>query len=355
VTNKSWGILAGQLVALTWRVILTKLYNLQYLRGVAAISVLLFHLGERYSLPFKIGSAGVDIFFVISGFIMWVTTSGRRWTPLEFMSRRIARIVPLYWIVTLATSLAIIFKPQFFFHNNLSVENFLGSLLFVPSSYGDEFHPVVIQGWTLVYEMFFYIIFAICLVFPKNIRIWAINGFLFSLVLAYPILPPGIIRTLSNPLLLEFCAGLTLGWLWTGRMACPLWLGAALLVAGILYLAVIDHMAPGLPRIVRWGLPAALIVAGGVFLELKRPAPPIYLANILGDASYSVYIWHVLLLIVLDAVFLRFHFPFFIQLPLLLFSSMTIVVVLYFLIEKPISNFLHNVIFYRRVNPQARH
>jgi exopolysaccharide production protein ExoZ len=70
--------------------------GIQYLRGLAATAVLLFHLSERFGGELKVGSAGVDVFFVISGFIMWVTTAGKKWSPQQFMGRRFIRIVPLY-------------------------------------------------------------------------------------------------------------------------------------------------------------------------------------------------------------------------------------------------------------------
>jgi exopolysaccharide production protein ExoZ len=119
------------------------LTSIQYLRGLAATAVLLFHLGERFGGEFKVGSAGVDVFFVISGFIMWVTTAGKNCSAQQFMRRRFIRIVPLYWIVIGVTALAILLKPQFLFGHDLSTHNFFGSLFFFPDVRNDEFHPVV--------------------------------------------------------------------------------------------------------------------------------------------------------------------------------------------------------------------
>ncbi|TGT35352.1 acyltransferase, partial [Mesorhizobium sp. M4B.F.Ca.ET.169.01.1.1] len=109
------------------------------------------------------GWVGVQVFFVISGFIMWVTTAGRPANPWRFMSRRITRIVPFYWIVTLLTAAGILLKPQFFYGHFLSVANFAVSLFFLPVLQDDALHPIVIQGWTLCYEMMFYLVFTLVL------------------------------------------------------------------------------------------------------------------------------------------------------------------------------------------------
>ena len=77
-----------------------RLDGIQHLRALAAIGVVLFHAAERSGLHFTIGAAGVDVFFVISGFIMWIITAGRPVTPNAFLRERILRIVPLYWLAT---------------------------------------------------------------------------------------------------------------------------------------------------------------------------------------------------------------------------------------------------------------
>src|SRR3954466_10752345 len=78
--------------------------SIQYLRGLAAFGVLAFHAADRAGYAFGTGAAGVDVFFVISGFIMWVTTCRKGPSPAAFMWKRIQRIVPLYWAVTLVTA-----------------------------------------------------------------------------------------------------------------------------------------------------------------------------------------------------------------------------------------------------------
>jgi exopolysaccharide production protein ExoZ len=82
----------------------TRFVSIQILRAVAALAVVVFHAGQRIAVPFSVGQAGVDIFFVISGFVMWIVTDNGK-TPTEFIRARIFRIAPLYWIATLLMAL----------------------------------------------------------------------------------------------------------------------------------------------------------------------------------------------------------------------------------------------------------
>ena len=120
------------------------------------------------------GQAGVDIFFVISGFIMWVTTHDRPTTPLRFMTNRIVRIVPLYWLITLAVAAMAFAVPSLFRGVVLTPEHVIKSLLFIPHYYPGmptRVWPLLLPGWTLNYEMVFYLVFAIALLLPRRLMI----------------------------------------------------------------------------------------------------------------------------------------------------------------------------------------
>ena len=99
-----------------------KLAGVQYLRGFAAIAVLLYHVGEQYKVPFEIGAARVDIFFVISGFILWSTTSRSTTSVSDYFWKRFTRVIPLYWIVLGVTFVSVNAKPGFFFNHDASAE-----------------------------------------------------------------------------------------------------------------------------------------------------------------------------------------------------------------------------------------
>jgi exopolysaccharide production protein ExoZ len=308
--------------------------SIQYLRAIAAISVLCFHVSEAYGLEFKIGAAGVDIFFVLSGFIMWVTTETRPVGPQEFMLRRLIRIVPLYWIATAATIVVAMLKPQFFFNLDLSIWNLIGSLFFLPVMKDEALRPVVEQGWTLSYEMFFYLIFAISLRLPELGRFWFLMAALVTVVVAHYLLPFSYVRIFTEPIILEFAAGIVIGRLWKQGFRLSFRVAVGLMIAGLVLLLARDLMAH-FDRVVRWGVPAVLLLLGAVFAERERGAPKLAFLQFLGEASYSIYIWHVLTGVMVTALLLRVGVPHAAQPWLVALGSLAFAIVCYLYIERP--------------------
>lgn len=317
-----------------------EIHGIQYLRAIAAMGVLAFHLSEQFGGPFDLGAAGVDLFFVISSFIMWVTTADRPITPQRFALHRFIRVVPLYWLVTCVTALGILLKPQFFYGHILSSENFLGSLAFLPSVQRGVFHPVVLQGWTLCYEMMFYAIFALTLWLKPSRRLAVLTVIFVVMAVLHDAMPSGYLRLYTNPIILEFLMGILIGTLWTGRLRVPRWLAIALFVLGLLALLATQFLAMDMMRLLRWGLPSALLVAGIVLIEKGRASRPVNLIGFLGDASYSIYLWHGVLAAVLTAVLLRLHLPTALQ-PVVLFSGcLVLAALLNLIIEQPLVRLL---------------
>ena len=167
-----------------------RLESVQILRAVAAMGVVFTHAITRVSTTFPgaeghslftsrrgqltVGDAGVDLFFVISGFIMlqvhW-RDLGVRGTPLRFMSRRILRIVPIYWLLTTVALVFQIFAPSVFttHFKGIDIWWIVGSYLFLPIPIpGSTISPLVGVGWTLNYEMFFYFVFSLMLLFQRR-------------------------------------------------------------------------------------------------------------------------------------------------------------------------------------------
>ena len=132
------------------------LANLQAVRAVAAIGVVVFHFGlmPATSLPFGVGAFGVDLFFVLSGFI--IAHSSAR-SARHFLPRRLIRVIPAFWIATL---LAALFTLQ-----GLSpAEAFdwlIQSLFYLPHPQGRP--PLIFVAWTLVYELAFYLLYWLAL------------------------------------------------------------------------------------------------------------------------------------------------------------------------------------------------
>lgn len=204
----------------------TKFCFLQALRAIAAWLVIADHAliavtrGEPSSpvtsIAWTLGETGVYIFFVISGFIMvhisW-DDFGRPGAAQRFMRRRIVRIVPLYWLATIG---AVVFHRVSANDNApAGLPELLQSLFFIPY-YAENvgWRPILGQGWTLNYEMMFYVIFAVALTFPRKLALWGVAVALGIFTLVGPALLTGILAYLSSPITLWFVLGIGIATLW---------------------------------------------------------------------------------------------------------------------------------------------
>lgn len=274
-----------------------ELRSIQFLRGLAAFGVLVFHAASRAGDAFGVGASGVDVFFVISGFIMWVVTCRGTSGPRQFLVRRAQRIVPLYWLITLGTAAGALLAPRAFPAMRPTLDHVAQSLLFIPHRDATGLiAPLIVPGWTLNYEVFFYLLFAVALLARTRWRAWIVTAALVALVLIRPFGDPrnAIWSTYTDPILLEFAAGLWLGWAWScdrlpGRRVAGLLLalGAASLVA-----TAISGVDVSAARVLLWGLPAVALVTGAVSFESHGAIPRWRPLALLGDASYSLYLVH---------------------------------------------------------------
>jgi exopolysaccharide production protein ExoZ len=258
---------------------------IQYLRGIAALLVVWFHAMGTFGHLYEVfGNVGVDIFFVISGFIMIVTTWQKDISPGRFLALRIVRVVPLYWIATLCMALLA----------GASALDTLRSVAFVPYS----INPVLYPGWTLNFEMFFYLIFALSL-FSKY-RLQLLAGMMLLMVgVGYTHHWQGLVaQTYTNSMLLEFLGGAALGYAWvSGRLAVGLPLSIGAVVTGIVFVVMRGHNGPVVIRVVG----VALLLVGCL-----HPTICTYKNDLLtkmGDASYSTYLSHPFILIAMAAVY----------------------------------------------------
>ncbi len=319
------------------------LVGIQVLRFVAAMLVVVMHLTQAYSLHilgedgrlyWSQGSAGVDIFFVISGLVMGLSTpppaptAAQRWRQARiFMGRRLLRVVPLYWFYTLLKAALLLALPSLALRYSMAPQHLLDSLLFVPAiSPWGRVEPTLPVGWTLNFEMLFYAIFAaaVALGAPRLLFALAAFGLVF---LAQAWQPDSVVLGFwGQSLVFEFILGL-------GIAKAHQRLKQNVPEAGLLALALGVVLMFGLPwqpdddRLGSWGLAAALIVAGAVWLEpwtqrlrlgqffLPKdiqfsapegvPPPAALRAGararswtllgvlvFLGDASYSIYLSH---------------------------------------------------------------
>lgn len=291
-----------------------QLRSIQILRGLAAFSVVLAHLVavERKYLPgmpltpsgLESGAAGVDLFFVISGFIMTSITMGRPRRPGDgrrFLLRRFTRIYPLYWVY-----FALIL-PLFLLHPDMvnsshGRPNLLTSFFLFP----DVHLPLLLVAWTLSFELYFYLVYACVFSFLQgwrsNLALLAWGGTIAAAnLLLHPTEAQPVLHLVCSPLNLEFIAGCFVARM-AGRIgrtasAGCLLAGIAIMLIGTLQFGAAPVMFPSLAwvRVAVYGVGAALMVLGAVGLEaVARRAPQVFVA--IGDSSYSLYLSHILTL-----------------------------------------------------------
>lgn len=317
---------------------MTTIHGIQYLRALAALAVVLFHAAEKTGYHFAIGAAGVDVFFVISGFIMWVISARRPVAPLAFLKERLRRIAPVYWLATVVMiggGIAGLFPNLI-----LSVEHVVASLLFIParSPSSGELWPVLVQGWTLNFEMFFYVVFAASLMLPRHRRLPAMAAiFVFLVLLGLAIdTDNALFMTYTRPVILEFVAGMIVAEFWLrGRVAGPR-SGVALVLGALLGFAALAVLRlPFDERIL--GPLAVMLVVGTLSIEAAGWLRKWALPTLLGDASYSIYLWHTFVISVVAKMAAMIGLA---PLPTLfaaLVAGTLAGVVAYFVVERPLT------------------
>ncbi|MFK0161403.1 acyltransferase family protein [Rhizobium sp. NPDC090279] len=327
------------------------LYGIQYLRAFAALAVVLFHAAERSGGHFRIGAAGVDVFFVISGFIMWTMSERRPVTPLRFVLDRLQRIAPSYWIVTaimIAGAVVGLFPNM-----KLTASHIFGSLLFIPvrSPSNGEIWPVLVQGWTLNFEMFFYVIFAACLFLPRRLRLGSLIGVFAAFVIVGAIIHPQspLLATYTRPIILEFVAGAVLGQLWLKGTVPGFGLGLALMIASIAGFAAIEILGIEFNEVTCGPLAIALVL-GMVSVERGGRLPQIVPLTYLGNASYSIYLWHTLAISMIVKLVATTPIPSDVVAFIGMILGTLLGVFAYELVEKPLRNLLRNF-SWRRARP----
>jgi exopolysaccharide production protein ExoZ len=266
-----------------------RIWTIQYLRAFAALAVLVHHLGYDNGDWFPVGSFGVDIFFVISGFIMSVMTATRGREIGKFIVDRIARIVPTYWLVTFMSAAGAAVRPWVFGIQPPDAQTLIFSLLFLPQ----VSPPVIPQGWTLNIEMFFYAAFAATLIFARVTQILVLSATLGSFVVLGFLtnIGAGAEKIYFTPRLLEFVGGLAIAEFWLrGRLS-----NRAFGIAGVLVgliAAQLAAMSASAVAMDTWIIASILVVAGALTCENKFEVPKIELLAAIGDASYVIYLIH---------------------------------------------------------------
>ena len=284
--------------------------SIRYLRGAAALLVVFQHValkGRQFSNDplsfFRFGHGGVDIFFIISGFIMCHTCSKGRAAeagPLDFLKRRAARILPLYWLLTLLALLVFVWNPSLV--NSESGDTRLVASFFLLPTDG---HYLVANGWTLAYEFYFYFIFACGMFFRGNSGRWFSAALLGILILLGPWVGTlGVFAGFAtDPLLAEFIYGIGIYFLFRSQWRLPTWASVLTVLAGIGLMASLSPRAFTGIRSIDFGVPALLICAGLVCLEPQLQKFRVKVLEMMGDSSYSLYLIHPFILSLISILF----------------------------------------------------
>lgn len=277
-----------------------KYYGIQYLRGLAAVFVIIYHsLMMAAVAPYfqnPIGDFGVDIFFVISGFVMWVATDNKKNGTLHFWWARILRVAPLYWFFTLLIISAALLLPSLFFNSRgIDPVFILKSLLFIPAQNPDvgDVTPVYTIGWTLIYEMFFYLLFGFGLLIGDMRKRFIFIVVLFSGLALCGMLgefKDPVLATYTGPIILEFSGGVVLGYFRQHLFNLGPKVGAGLVMAALASLLFVH--ADQSSRFWLYGVPSLALVSGVVVLEKYIQSNVKKIPLFLGEVSYSLYLSH---------------------------------------------------------------
>lgn len=282
-----------------------KIASIQALRAVAAWLVVLHHAHQIFFdlvatsvvgwIISARGAVGVDLFFVISGFVMMIATGSKLPAAGTFLLRRLARIAPAYWLATTLFACVLIafpvaLKPPF----RLDAVHFLLSASFTSSLVPDHFFPVLSVGWSLNFEMLFYLLLAAAIALAartgvKHLERWLVPGVIVALVYLYPWRFPGV-DMFKSKMLLMFAAGYLLGVVHVSFSLKQHRIGGLVLLGvGMAVILATDRND--------WLVRAAActsVVWGCLCLEQEFSRVK-SLAS-LGDWSYSTYLFHLIVL-----------------------------------------------------------
>jgi exopolysaccharide production protein ExoZ len=262
--------------------------SVQTLRGIAALSVVLFH-----ATWIGISSFGVELFFVLSGFIICHAAAKE---PDGFMLKRACRVIPLYALATIGVFVGALIVPSLFTSSQPTLWNLARSLLFIPYVRADGvMMPLLFLGWTLNYEMLFYVIFAMALMISRRFAPAIAALVIVLLASAHSLLAPlsAQLDFWTKPVIVDFFVGIIAYLIWSKHSGAIQKLPVA--IASGLAFAMLSLLVMGLPHGVSASIPIKALLGGVLLLAslrldgaIKWPAAML----LVGDASYSLYLLH---------------------------------------------------------------
>lgn len=351
-----------------------KLTNIQILRAVAALAVVFYHIavesagickagGTSCEGNYWFGNYGVNLFFMISGFIMVVTswkTFGQTGAVRAFLDKRLKRIVPLYWLVTTVGLIGVFFIPSMLSVSVLDPLYVIASYLFWPMERPNGLvRPLATLGWTLNLEMFFYVVFAVALFFGRLRGLLGAVTFLVTLTLLHA---TGLfsktgslafvpLNFWADPIILNFVFGIGVGAIYMKGWRTSKSQNLALVGVAIALLQTVEWVTPWLLQYEEshliYRLATALpmlpiMLLGGLGPQIDVTRLWSKAAMFLGDASYSLYLVHPFALRPFRALWIKFvgaDSPLWIFALASLTISIAVGVACYLIAERPFANY----------------
>lgn len=325
-----------------------KLNNIQILRGISALLVCCFHFRDTINFPgsaigdilFKKGSIGVPVFFIISGFIMAFTTQKINFSTNSFQQitlfykRRVIRIVPLYYLLTLAAMIPGGSFLLYFYGDGLY--ELTHSLLFLPTRKG---FPVLFLGWSLNFEMFFYLTFGLSLFFKEKRYYFIVGFFILTTILGYSIhFDSPYLKMVTNSLNLYFVVGIIFALLLNKHTVSKKWAAIVSVIGITSFILVLLSIIPIGNDWVKLAIISTFVFSFLTFDYVFHFEGNKFLI-FLGDISYSLYLSHPFVEIVLK----RFKIEGYLNIPFFLLKIVLVIIVaslLYYFVEKRVTHYL---------------
>jgi peptidoglycan/LPS O-acetylase OafA/YrhL len=318
----------------------------QLLRFIAAALVVLSHLRGDYKLvPY--GDFGVDIFFVISGFIIYHVTRG---DTEHFFTKRLIRIVPLYWLGTMVLATVALVAPSILNDVEFDLVRVATSLFFIPYwTDAHSFHPILLLGWTLNYELLFYFLFYLAMRISHRHRFLVCSGLLVILALSHPTATPNSAHFFwSGSYIIEFIYGMAIAvvvertqFLRLARMPLALAAVAMALYCYLLYPST-GYLDGSSQRFLMIGVPSALLVLLVLSCEQsvrRLPSVVTRFISFLGDLSFATYIFHAYIMGVLKRL-IGLEMNIYLYAAIVFACTTLVATSIFFIVEKPSRTYL---------------
>lgn len=319
-----------------------KFANIQMLRAIAAMLVIYIHaffVAMSYDINMqrpltawqRLPNCGVDIFFVLSGFIMVYVQFHKKYSPVNFFINRFVRIVPLYWFLILLLALIHVILPSVVLKTYFTWAWVFQSVAFTSDFFSHFHYPVLPNGWTLEYEMLFYLFFSASLFIRR-----------FSVSMCVTIICVLVFVVITHhAIMIEFIFGMLIGFFTIHKqvnfhVSMVSFVIGVMLFAGTCFYPDYFFAGNGVPgRVWIWGVPAMFVIFGLV----NFPQYKYSFMYTLGEASYSIYLFQFFAILPFYKMIHLFQpsskWNYFIMMLCVIFST-AMGFIFYLLFEKPI-------------------